>query len=149
MNWSDLGFRSHCILSGYFLLKGGSAFPLLSDLTSPRCRAELIGVDGGQKPPSRARVFAGETWSSWLTQAGRTAAGLPPGGPLSCSSATVWGLQPRRLSGVGSEQWEAAEGVSQRLPGKKGCPVAPFLQTWGRRALPETCPDHPPSALTH
>lgn len=140
MNWSDLGFRSHCILSGYFLLKGGSAFPLLSDLTSPRCRAELIGVDGGQKPPSRARVFAGETWSSWLTQAGRTAAGLPPGGPLSCSSATVWGLQPRRLSRVGSEQWEAAEGVSQapfREEGLSSCTLPPDLgQAGSPRNLP-------------
>lgn len=52
VNWSDLGFRSHCFLSGSFLLQGGPAFPSLSDLTSPRCRAELIGADRGQRPPS-------------------------------------------------------------------------------------------------
>lgn len=57
MNWSDLSFRSHCILSGYFLLKGGSAFPLLSDLTSPRCRAELIGwTEGRRRHPEQGRL---------------------------------------------------------------------------------------------
>lgn len=46
MNWSDLGFRSHCILSGYFLPKGGSAFPCC--LTSPAPGAELSS-SGGQR----------------------------------------------------------------------------------------------------
>lgn len=60
VNWSVQGFRSCCILSGYFLLTGGAAFPSLSDLTSPRCRAELIGVDRGQKPPSWQRCLPGK-----------------------------------------------------------------------------------------
>lgn len=140
---SDPGFRSHCICPGHFLLKYSLAFPLLSDLTSPRCNAELIG--GGQRAEAAILskgVCRGN--SSWLTQAGWTAAGLDP-----CSLVKVWELQPRRLWGVGSEQWgEEAEGMTQVLFRGEGlCQISPFFQTQALSS--RNCPDHPNSALIH
>lgn len=50
MHWSYLGCRSHCIHSCHFLLRCSLASPILPDLTSPRCGAEL--KEEAQRLPS-------------------------------------------------------------------------------------------------